>query len=81
MNEKEIIMDEIVMDEVIEVIPEKTGVNFGKVGFVILAAGATAALGYKVYKLIKAKKAAKAQETECVATEEAFDFEDEESAE
>lgn len=81
MNETEIIMDENVVDEVMEVIPENTGVNFGKIGLGILAVGAIAALGYKAYKLIKAKKAAKAQEAECVATVEAGDFEDEESAE
>ena len=81
MNETEIIMDETVVDEVMEVIPENTGVNFAKVGFGILVVGAAIALGYKGYKLIKEKKARKMQETDCVATVEAEDFEDEESAE
>lgn len=80
MNETEIIMDENIMDEVIEVIPEKTGVNFGKVGFAILAVGAVAALTYKGYKLIKAKKTAKTQEAEYNDVVYAEDFESEESA-
>lgn len=79
--ENEIIMDETVMDEVIEVIPEKTGVSFGKIGIAVLAAGAVVALGYKAYKLIKEKKARDIRDAECVATVEANDFEDEESAE
>lgn len=83
MNENEIIMENLeVVDEVIEVIPENKGVNFGKIGVAILVTGAVAALGYKCYKLIKEKKAAKgSQEAECVATVETSDFEDEESAE
>jgi hypothetical protein len=75
MNENEIIMNENVVDEVMEVIPENTGVNFGKVAFGVLAAGAVVALGYKCYKLIKEKKAKKAQEAECVVTGDVIDFE------
>ncbi len=82
MNENEIIIENLdTVEDVIEVVPEKTGVNFGKVGLAVLAAGAVAALGYKAYKLIKEKKAKKAQEAENVVTGEAFDFENDESAE
>lgn len=79
MNENEIIINEEVMDEVMEVIPEKAGANFGKIGFVVLAAGAVAALGYKVYKIVKEKKAQKAQTSEPAA--QVIDFEPEESDE
>lgn len=69
MNENEIIMENLdVVEDVIEVIPEKKGVNFGKIGIAVLAAGAAGALVYKVVKLIKAKKAQKAQEAENDAT-------------
>lgn len=82
MNENEIIMENLdTVDEVIELVPEKNGVNFGKIGIAILAAGAVAALGYKCYKLIKAKKTAGSQEVEPLTIVEANDFEDEESAE
>ena len=82
MNENEIIMENLdTMDEVIEMVPEKAGFDFKKAGLVLIAASAVAALGYKGYQLIKAKKAKKAQEAECVATVDACDFEDEESAE
>lgn len=82
MNENEIIMENLdTVEDVIELVPEKTGVNFGKIGFAVLAAGAVAALGYKCYKLIKEKKARETKEAECVTTVEAGDFEDEESAE
>lgn len=75
MNEKEIIMDELdTVETVIELVPEKKGVNFGKVGIAVVVTGAVAALGYKCYKLIKAKKAQKAQEDECTTTGEE-DFE------
>jgi uncharacterized membrane protein YebE (DUF533 family) len=69
------------VEEVIELVPEKPSVNFGKIGFAIVAAGAVAALGYKAYKLIKAKKAKGSQEAECVATVTPIEFEDEESDE
>lgn len=75
MNENEIIMNENVVDEVMEAIPEKGGVSFGKIGFAILAAGAAAALGYKCYKLVKEKKARKIREAECAATANVVDFE------
>lgn len=79
MNENEIIMDNLdVVEEVIELVPEKKGVNFGKIGLAVLAAGAVAALGFKCYKLIKAKKAAKgSQEADCFCDDEAVDFADE----
>ena len=72
---EEIIMNENVVDEAMEAIPENTGVSFGKIGFAILAVGAVAALGYKGYKLIKEKKARKMREAECVATGNVIDFE------
>ena len=82
MNENEIIMENLdTVEEVIELVPEKASVNFGKIGIAVLAAGAIAALGYKAYKLIKEKKAREIKEAECIATVEATDFEDEESAE
>lgn len=82
MNENEIIMENLdVVDEVIELAPEKAGINFGKVGLAVLAAGAVAALGYKAYKLIKAKKEKADQEVENLTIVKATDFEDEESAE
>lgn len=83
MNENEIIMENLdTMEDVIEVIPEKKGVNFGKVGIAVLAVGAAVALGYKVVKVIKQKKAQKAQEAEDItADQEIIDSECEESAE
>ena len=82
MENNEIIMDNMdVMDEVIEVIPEKPAVNFGKIGFGIAVACAVVALGYKGYKLIKEKKAKEAQAAENVVDVDAEDFEYEESAE
>ena len=80
MNENEIIMENV--DEVIELVPEKNGVDFGKVGIAILVVGAVAALGYKCYKLIKEKKATKgSQEADCVTAAEDYDFANDESAE
>lgn len=82
MNENEIMMENLdVVEEAIELVPEKPGVRFGKIGFGILVAGAVAALGYKCYKLIKAKKTKGSQEVENLATAEPYDFEDDESAE
>lgn len=82
MNENEIIMENLdTVEEVIELVPEKAGVNFGKIGIAVLAAGAVAALGYKAYKLIKEKKARDMKEAECAATVEPCDFEDENSEE
>ena len=76
MNEKEIIMNELdTVEDVIELVPEKKGVNIGKIGLAVVVTGAVAALGYKCYKLIKAKKANKAQEDECVTASYDEDFE------
>lgn len=76
MNEKEIIMDNLdTVEDVIELVPEKKGVNFGKIGIAVVVTGAVAALGYKCYKLIKQKKAQKAQEADVVTAEE-DDFEE-----
>lgn len=75
MNEKEIIMDELdTVETVIELVPEKKSINFGKVSIAVLVTCAVAALGYKGYKLIKAKNTQKAQEDECTtAGEEDFE--------
>lgn len=82
MNENEVIMNEEVMEQAVEAVAEPSGINFGKIGFGILAAGAAVALGYKIYKIVKAKKAEKEVMTLHGAefTQEE-DFEDEESAE
>lgn len=76
MNEKEIIMDNLdTVEDVIELVPEKKGVNFGKIGLAVVVTGAVAALGYKCYKLIKQKKAQNDQEADCATVEE-DDFEE-----
>lgn len=82
MNENEIIMNEEVMEQAVEAVAEPSGINFGKIGFGVLAAGAAIALGYKIYKVVKAKK----EEKEALAADETApaweeDFEDEESEE
>ena len=76
MNENEIIINEEVMEEVIDLVPEKPGVNFGKIGFGILVAGAVAALGYKAFKLVQAKKSKGSQEVEepVLAVDQDFDY-------
>lgn len=82
MNENEIIMNEDVVNEAMEAIPENAGVNLAAIGVGVLVAGAVAALGYKIYKLVKEKKAREAREADCVATVDPInDFDDEESAE
>ena len=83
MNENkvnEIIMENLDMEEVMELVPEKRSVNFGKIGLAVLATGAAVALGYKLVKLIKAKRAQKAQADDFNTVEDA-DFEDEDIAE
>lgn len=81
MNENEIIMNEEVMEQAVEVVTEPSGINFGKIGFGILAAGAVVALGYNIYKVVKAKKAQKILEAGYVGDVECDDFEGEESEE
>lgn len=79
MNEKQIneIMETNLdtVEDVIELVPEKKGVNFGKIGLAVVVTGAVAALGYKCYKLIKEKKAQKAQAAEYETVED-DDFDD-----
>lgn len=80
MNENEIIMNEEVMEQAVEAVAEPSGINFGKIGFGVLVAGAAVALGYKIYKIVKAKKAEKeamSQHGTEVTMDE--DFEDDES--
>lgn len=80
MNENEIIMENLdVVEDVIEVVPENNGVNFGKVAFGVLVAGAVVALGCKAYKLIKEKKARKLMEAECTTIDWPIEIEVEES--
>lgn len=61
MENVENIMNEEVMDLVAEPTGRHSNVNFGAIGIGVLAAGAIAALGYKIYKTVKAKKAAESQ--------------------
>lgn len=77
--EKKIIEENLdTVDEVIELIPEKTGFNFKKAGGVAIVVGAIVALGYGAYKLIEKKKEQKALEADCTSNAQACDFEDEE---
>lgn len=80
MNENENIMNEEVMEQAVEAVAEPSGINFGKIGFGILAAGAAVALGYKIYKVIKAKKEKEALAVEAAPCHE-DDFDDTDIAE
>lgn len=75
------IMNEEIMEQAVEAVNGNSGVNFGKIGFGVLAVGAAIALGYKVVKIVKEKKAQKAQEAfeaEICDDEKDFDFEESE---
>lgn len=75
MNENEIIMENAeVVEDIIEVIPEKKGVDFGKIGLGVLVVGGAVVLGYKVYKLIKAKKTQTSQGIENSELVDSNDF-------
>lgn len=76
MENNEIMMDEVMVDEVVEAAAEPAGVNFAAIGLGVLAVGAAVALGFQVYKFVKAKKdAKKAREIAEESTVECQDFE------
>lgn len=79
MENTEIIMNEDVMELAEESVVETSGINFGKIGLGILVVGAVAALGYKCYKLVRAKKAKEADAACCEDNAQDGDFVDEES--
>ena len=69
--ENEIIMNEQAIEQAAEVVVSKNGVNWGKIGFTALVAGAVIALGFKVAKTVKAKF--KAEEEDTYEEDEASD--------
>lgn len=62
MENYEMTMDNGVIEEAAEVVTANSGIDFGKIGVGVLVVGAVSALGYKIYKTIKAKKDKNEQE-------------------